>query len=255
MKTRPESKQDLIEYVKIKLGHPLIQINVSDDQFDAAIEDAVSLFEEYHFDATEESFIASQITSDEISNGFIIVPEEVRDVISVLRETGNLSSVNWVNSSINRFQLIGSSFSASGFGSLTSNSIQIALNKRMISENEKMFSFFGNFNFNHHSRKLKIFTDWTRFKEGEFLVYQAMISLIKTGNREVWNNDWLKRYATALVQLQWGNNLIKFRGGKLFGENIELNADAILNEAKDNIEKLKIELLENYSKQPDIMVG
>ena len=37
-------------------------------------------------------------------------------------------------------------------------------------------------------------------------------AIIKTGLSSVWNDRFLKRYGTALIKRQWGNNLKKFAG-------------------------------------------
>ena len=48
----PNSKTSLKEYIKRKLGAPVLEINVDDDQFDDRIDEAIQYFQEYHYDGS-----------------------------------------------------------------------------------------------------------------------------------------------------------------------------------------------------------
>jgi len=49
----PNSKASLKEYIKRKLGAPVLEINVDDDQFDDRIDEALQYFREYHYDGSK----------------------------------------------------------------------------------------------------------------------------------------------------------------------------------------------------------
>jgi hypothetical protein len=61
----------------------------------------------------------------------------------------------------------------------------------------------------------------------------------------VWDDRWLKRYATALIKQQWGSNLMKFGGIQLPG-GVMLNGDKIFEEAMNEIEELEKDMENNY---------
>lgn len=84
---------------------------------------------------------------------------------------------------------------------------------------------------------------------GTYLVFEAYIYLDPTTVQEQWSDRWLLQYATALIRRQWGMNLSKYRGVRLF-DGYEFNADQILSEANQEIEKLEAEVIEKYSFPP-----
>ena len=58
----PQNRDELKQYIKTKLGAPVLQINVSDEQMDLAINDAFQYFyERQHFDATEQVYLSMKI--------------------------------------------------------------------------------------------------------------------------------------------------------------------------------------------------
>ena len=61
----------------------------------------------------------------------------------------------------------------------------------------------------------------------------------------VWNDRWVKEYATALIKRTWGNNLKKFSGVQLPG-GVTLNGDKIFQEAIDEIKALEAEMQDKY---------
>ena len=70
----------------------------------------------------------------------------------------------------------------------------------------------------------------------------------------VYNDWWLKRYLTAILKRQWGQNLIKFNGVQLPG-GITMNGERILNDGIREIEELERELKTEYELPPMDMIG
>ena len=75
--SRPNSRSTLIQYCLRKLGHPVIDINIDDDQISDCVDDALQMFEEYHFDGVERIFLKHQITADDITNEYITISNAV----------------------------------------------------------------------------------------------------------------------------------------------------------------------------------
>ena len=71
---------------------------------------------------------------------------------------------------------------------------------------------------------------------------------------EIYNDVLLKRYITALVKRQWGNNLSKFEGVQLPG-GVSFNGQRILDEAREEIDKIEQEVQDKYELPPDFTVG
>ena len=54
--TQPTTRATLKDYAKRKLGHPVVELNLDDDQMEDCIDDALEYFQEYHFDGTYPTF-------------------------------------------------------------------------------------------------------------------------------------------------------------------------------------------------------
>ena len=78
------SKALLKEYCLRRLGHPVIEINVDEEQCDDRVSDALQYFAEYHFDGVEKVFLKHTITQDDIDNEYIAMADPVISVIRVL---------------------------------------------------------------------------------------------------------------------------------------------------------------------------
>ena len=68
---KPTTRQQFTDYCKRRLGWPVIDINVDDDQVSDRIDDALQFFEDYHFDGVEKMYMKHQITTADINRGWI----------------------------------------------------------------------------------------------------------------------------------------------------------------------------------------
>lgn len=59
----PSSRQELIDYCLRALGHPVLEINVDDDQLEDRIDEAFQFYRDYHYDAVEAVYLKEQITA------------------------------------------------------------------------------------------------------------------------------------------------------------------------------------------------
>ena len=63
----PNSRNTLKEYCKRRLGHPVIEINIDDDQMDDRIDDALAYYRDYHYDAVEKVFLKPVFAKPSVS--------------------------------------------------------------------------------------------------------------------------------------------------------------------------------------------
>jgi len=99
------SRQELIDYCLRRLGHPVIEINVDDDQVSDRIDDALQFYQEYHYDAVEEIYLVTQVTASNlrvvanVGNSFIagetLVGATSGTSTTFSSATGNLLSVSY----------------------------------------------------------------------------------------------------------------------------------------------------------------
>ena len=62
--SKPSTRQGLIDYCLRKLGYPVLEINVDDDQIDDLIDDAIQYFQERHFDGIERMLLKHKVTKE-----------------------------------------------------------------------------------------------------------------------------------------------------------------------------------------------
>ena len=67
----PTSRETLITYVKRRLGDPVIELNLDDNQISDRVDDALQRYQDYHTDAVEKVYLKHQITASDITNKYI----------------------------------------------------------------------------------------------------------------------------------------------------------------------------------------
>ena len=80
---RPASRSEFREYCLRKLGKPVIEINVDDDQVEDRIDQALKYYADYHFDATERTYYKHQVTDADKVNKYITLPENIIGAVSI----------------------------------------------------------------------------------------------------------------------------------------------------------------------------
>ena len=241
------SREQFKEYCLRKLGKPVIEINVDDDQVEDRIDEALKYYWDYHFDGTEKVYYKHLVTASDISNKYITLPENIIGAVRIF-DIGNYMSVN------NIFNI----------------RYQIALNDLYTLTYQSMVPYYMAFQhiqmleqllvgqqpirFNRHTDKLYIDVDWTKIVEGYYLIVEAYQIVDPDTYSDIWSDRWLQRYATQLIKKQWGSNLTKFNGVQLPG-GITFNGTQIYNDAHEEIDKLEAEMINSYSLPVSDMIG
>ena len=96
--------------------------------------------------------------------------------------------------------------------------------------------------------------DWDTIKAGEFLILDCYRAMDPENYSRVYNDPFVKRYLTALIKRQWGQNLIKFQGVKLPG-GVEFNGRAIFDDGQRELDEIKTQMLSTYEVPPLDMIG
>jgi hypothetical protein len=78
--------------------------------------------------------------------------------------------------------------------------------------------------------------------------------MTKVGISDVWDDIFLKRYATAKIKYQWGSNLSKFAGIQMPG-GVTLDGPRIMQEAMDELNKMEEEIYNMSSLPSEIFTG
>ncbi|SVD63498.1 uncharacterized protein METZ01_LOCUS416352, partial [marine metagenome] len=215
------SKALLKEYCLRRLGHPVIEINVDEEQCDDRVSDALQYFAEYHFDGVEKVFLKHTITQDDIDNEYIPMADPVISVVRVLPIPNfNAFQTGFFNE---EFQL-----RIQDLNTFTGSSL---INWQMSLQNwsmvDHLFTVTPTIHFNRKQNKVYLETNWAdKFSVGDILIVEAYRILDPTTYTEIYDDMFLKKYTAALIKRQWGENLKKFEGVQLPG-GVTLNGKTI----------------------------
>ena len=109
--------------------------------------------------------------------------------------------------------------------------------------------------FNQLSNRLYIDQDWTNdITADEYLIIECYRKLDPTTHTDIFDDLYLKRYATTLIKRQWGQNLSKFSGTAMLG-GVTLNGPELFSTALDEQSKLEEEIRLNYEEPPHFQQG
>jgi len=245
----PNSRASLILYAKRRLGYPVIQINVSPEQCEDRLDDALELYRDYHEDATERIFLKHTLTSEDITNQYITIADDIIAVSRVLplAQTSAYSSSTLFNIT---YQLkLDEVFNVSG-----QSLVGYALTMQHLALLDRMFSKEPLIEFNRHQGRVYLYTEWDSVIPGTVFIFECFRYLDGDVYTKIWNDIWLKSYFTQLLKQQWGENLSKYSDVKLPG-GTTLNGERLLQEAKEEITKLEEDLDLKYTEPMMPQVG
>ena len=243
----PNSRASFKEYCLRRLGKPVIEINVDDDQVDDRIDDALKYYWDYHFDGTDKTYYKKQVTQEDITNKYITIPDNIIGVVNMFPIGQNLSTNNLFNI---RYQI-----ALNDLYDLTATTlVPYYLAMQHIQFLEQMLVGQQPIRYNRHMNRLYADMDWTKVNVGEYIVLEAYQIVDPDVYTDAWGDRWLQRYATALIKRQWGSNLTKYIGVQMAG-GMKFNAEKIYNDAEAEILKLETDMITGYSLPISDMIG
>ena len=279
---KPSTRQGLIDYCLRKLGAPVLEINVADDQIDDLVDDAIQLFNERHFDGVERMYLKYKLTQDDIDRG----TGKGTDGVGIVTTTGTSTNIsgygtttsNWYETS-NFLQVPDSvvgvekifKFDTSSIsGGMFSIKYQLFLNdlyyfnsvellqyamvKSYLEDIDFLLTTDKQVRFNKRQDRLYLDIDWGAETAGNWLILDCYRALDPNSFTQVYNDVFLKQYLTALIKRQWGQNMSKFKGVKLPG-GIEMNGTEILQQAESELESLRGRMFSEYELPPYDFIG
>jgi len=273
---KPSSKQELIDYCLRQLGEPVLEINIAEEQLDDLVDDALQYFHERHFDGVEKMYLKYQITQDDIDRGKAKSPDGVGIVTTTASSAGN--TFNFYESSnyiqvpdsvigIEKIFKFDTSSISSGMFSIKYqlflndlyyfNSVELlqyAMVKSYLEDIDHLLTTDKQVRFNKRQNRLYLDIDWGSETPGNWIILDCYRALDPNSFTKVYNDSFLKRYLTALIKRQWGQNLIKFQGVRLPG-GIELNGRQLYDDAQRDLEEIKQKMSLEYELPPMDLIG
>lgn len=244
----PSSRDQLKDWCLRQLGHPVIEINVDDDQVDDRVDEALQFFQDFHFDGVERWYLKHQVTEENIANQYIPISE---NIIGVTR----IFPVGSTNASVNMFDLRYQLRLHELYDFTSTSYVNYVLTQQHIRTLDLMFSGETPIRFNRHTDKLRIDWNWGYdIQPGEWIIVEGFIVVDPQSYNDVYNDRMLKKLATAYIKKQWGNNMKKFAGMQLPG-GITMNGQTIFDEATAEIKELEELIRDTYEEPPQFLVG
>lgn len=265
---QPTTRNELKEYCLRRLGKPVLEINVDDDQIDDLIDDAIQLFQERHFDGVERMFLKHQFTADDVTrftssdttttinttdwierNNYIDIPPQVLGVNKVFGVKGSNIRSNLFGL---EYQLFLNDLYQ--FGSV--DILSYYMTKSYLETLDMVLNngSFIPYRFNRRQDRLYMDIDVKQIDEGEFVIIDCYRLLDPTTYTQVYNDPFLKKYCTSLIKRQWGQNLIKFQGAQLPG-GITMNGRQLYDDAVAELAQIEEDMTSRYELPPLDMIG
>ena len=277
---QPSTRQELVDYCLRRLGAPVLEINVDDDQIDDLVDDAVQYFQERHFDGVERMYLKYKITQEDIDRGKaggtsgvgIVTTTGTSTIVGAATTFNFYENSNYIKvpDSVIGIEKIFKFDTSSISGGMFSIKYQLFLNdmyyfnsvdllqysmvKTYLEDIDFLLTTDKQVRFNKRQDRLYLDIDWSSQSKDDFIVIDCYRALDPTSFSQIYNDSFLKKYLTALIKRQWGQNLIKFRGVKLPG-GIELNGREIYEDAEREIDQLKQTMSLEHELPPLDLIG
>ena len=278
----PSTRQELIEYGKRQLGHPVLEINVADEQIEDNLDDTFTLYQDRHMDGVEMIYMKHKVTQqliDQIGAGadekfvgltttttsatitgigsttfdfeenqnFIQIPDAVIGVERVFKLDNRVISTNMFN--VNYQLFLNEIYYFSSMELLQYTQI-----KRYLEDIDFILHPDKQIRFNRRNNRLYLDIDKGSMQIGDYLLIRCYRVLDPNDFPKIYNDRWVKKYFTAKLKKQWGQNLIKFQGVKLPG-GVELNGRQIYDDGVAEIQALEDKMANEFELPPLDLIG
>lgn len=278
---KPNTRQELVDYCLRQLGAPVLEINVADEQVDDLVDDTIQYFNERHYDGVEKMYLKYKITQDDIDRGRakgtngvgIVTTTGTSNIVGFGTTTFNFyetSNYIQVPSSVTGIEKIFKFDTSTISGGMFSIKYQLFLNdlyylnsvdlltyamtKSYLEDIDFLLTTEKQVRFNKRQDRLYLDIDWGAQSKDTYLVIECYRALDPESFSQVYNDSFVKKYLTALIKKQWGQNLIKFQGVKLPG-GIELNGRQMYDDAQRDLEDIKQRMSSEYELPPLDFIG
>ena len=277
---KPSTRQGLIDYCLRRLGAPVLEINVDDDQIDDLVDDAIQYFNERHYDGVERMYLKYKVSQEDLNRGRASGTSGVGIVTTTGTSTivGAATTFNFYETSnylqvpdsvigIERIFKFDTSSISGGMFSIkyqlflndlyyfnSVDLLQYSMVKSYLEDIDFLLTTDKQIRYNKRQDRLYLDIDWGAQTAGEFIVIECYRALDPASFTKIYNDSFLKKYLTSLIKRQWGSNLIKFEGMQLPG-GVTFNGMKIYDDANAEIERYEQEVITNYGGVVMDMIG
>lgn len=317
----PTSRDELKDYCLRRLGEPVIQINVDNEQVEDRIDDAIQFYQDFHFDGVERVYLKHKITASEMTTtapltGTPIKNERITGLVTgakgnfydtsgtvtrfvmepgsvdfqdgegiLLSESGSVGTLIATNAIVkgdidNGYIPVDipvvsvlkifppSALFSGGIFDLRYQAMFNALPTLMMTDliSFDMFGkhlalldqmFVGTKPIRFNRKQNRAYIDWNWHQDvqiDKYVILETKVALDPEQWIEMYSDQWLLRYATALIKRQWGEHISKFSGVQLVG-GVALDGVRVLTEAVEEIKLLEEQAKKEFQEPIDLMIG
>jgi hypothetical protein len=282
--SKPASRTELIDYAKRQLGAPVLEINVADEQISDLLDDAFQFWNERHYDGVVKMPMKYQFTEDDINRGNgtvgIVTTTVTQPASSGIGTTAGADATFKFTENSNYIKMpdsiigVNKIYRFDGSNTMTNNMFSVkyqlflndvyyfdslelltyAMTKTKLEDIDFLLNTEKQIRYNIRQDRLYLDIDWGEVTNDTYIIIDCWRILDPSDSTKVYNDRFLKRYFTALLKKQWGQNLIKFQGVKLPG-GIELNGRQIYDDAQLELDKIQERMTWDYEELPLDMIG
>jgi hypothetical protein len=252
---QPTNRQELIQYCYRTLGKGAIDINVTDEQADDRVDEALDYITLFHFDGVEKAYLSMTVDANNSSNGYFLMPNNVVSVTRIFPLTGAGAQGNGINGDFNIFDLNYQLRLNELYDFTSADYVYFELANEHIRTLEILFIGDVPIRYNRYTNLLHVDMQWdARVAIGSKVIAECYIVLDWNNSQSFWSDMMLKKLTTALIKRQWGANLSKFAGVQL-PNGMVANGEKIFNDAEAEIERLKEEIRSTFEAPPQWEIG
>ena len=259
------TREQLVDYCLRRLGEPVIEVNVDEDQIEDKVDDALQVYREFHSDATRRNYYQHQLTDTDIANRYISIPSRIIFVTKMFPV-----SASFVGSS-NMFSF-NYQFAMSDFHTL-SQAGGLAYYDQTMSYMELIDMKINGLPMISFVRRMDRLYLWSdiedeQLKVGDYICLECYEvvptpeqientprdSGVLPDTSTIYNDMFMKDYTTALIKEQWGMNLSKFEGMQLPG-GVTMNGRQLLEDARQELGDLRERMRLEQEEPPNFLIG
>jgi CheY-like chemotaxis protein len=247
------SRQGLVDYCLRRLGEPVVEVNVDEDQLEDKIDDAIQLYQEFHSDATTRTYYEHQLTQTDLDNKYITIPNSILYVTKMMPiSTGLINSTNMFSFN---YQLAMSDMGMQGMAGAGGLAHYEQMQQYLALIDMKI-NGLPLVQFSRRQNRLYLWSDIEdgQIVAGDHVAIECYETVDPSLYTSVYNDMFIKDYTTALIKEQWGQNMSKFEGMQLPG-GVTINGSRYIEEGREEQERLRERMRLEQEVPPDFFVG
>jgi hypothetical protein len=248
----PNSRGTLADYCKRRLGEPVIEVNIDEDQVEDRIDESLQYYREFHSDATVRTYLKHLVTATDVTNQYIPIATNIIFISKMFPVAGGIVGGSGMFDI--KYQMM-----LNNIHDLMNFAGDLAYYEQMqqyLSTLDMKLNGAPQVQFSRRQNRLYVFGDFADkdIIAGDYIVAEVYTEVSDSDHTSIFNDMFVKEYTTALIKQQWGQNLIKFEGMQLPG-GVILNGRQIYDDATAEIATLRENIRSEHEFPPDFFVG